>query len=153
VETDNGVFYSFREDVKTANKTPVYPDEETLRERFLNKEITNITFIFVPGDSKINGYYSAWGIEFAFKLTKFYNSINYVYGEANILGQSVDSIDNVTDDPTNLKLIIVPFNQTTENKIVVDGNRVYIYGRDEQEIDYAVIKTILVALGNWTLAK
>ena len=152
VQTAKGTIYSFREDVKTANKSIVYPNDETLRERFLDRKLTNITYIFVPGDSKTNGYYTVWAVEFGFKLTQFYNEINYVSGEANIIARPADSTKNISNQPTVLKLIIVPFNQSSENKIIVDKNNVYLYGRSPKEMDYVVIKAILVALGNWTLA-
>ncbi len=147
-----GNIYSFRQNVKVANKTPVYPDEKTLHESFWNNNLVNITMIFVPADAKTNAYYTLYGIEFGFKLTQLYNVKGWVFGEANIFGKEVESIDNIEDEPTNLKLILVPFEEAEGNKIVIDGNRVYLHGKTPQEMDYAVIKTILVAIGNWTFA-
>lgn len=152
VKTPDGTVYSFRENVKTASKIHVYPDEKTLRETFLNSNLTDITFVFIPSDSKTNGYYTVWAVEFGYKLTQFYNSIGYVNGEANIAAQAVDSLENVSSESMNLKLVVVPFNQATENKVMVDQNRIYLYGRTPKEMDYVVIKTILTVLGNWSLA-
>ncbi len=152
VKTPDGNVYSFREDVKIANKTYVYPNEDTLRQRFLNTNLTKISFVFIPGDDKTNGYYAVWAVELGFKLTQFYNSIGYVTGEANIVAQPVHSIKNVTNDPEDLKIVIVPLNETGMNKVVVDGNIVYLYGRNPKQMDHVVMKTILVVLGNWTLA-
>lgn len=152
VKTPNGNVYSFREDVRIANKTPVFPDEAALRERFLDNNLTNITILFVPGSDKINAYYSVWGIEIGFKLTQLYNSVGYVTGEANIYAEETETVDNITSEPANLKIILVPIDPNGENKVVVDENRVYLHAKSVKGMEYSVIKTILSVLGEWTLA-
>lgn len=152
-----GYRYEFREDVKEADKIPVYPDEEILHKLFWDIDIRNISILFKPMDPRTIGYYQIEAFELTYKLTIMYKTIPYtmvrrgsqvqpVFMSKNFNAQPIETYENITRENDVLKIILVPPEIANETYVRAGGNKVYIYGKDFRDLDLATIRTILVAM-------
>lgn len=150
-----GKAFTFRQDVKTAEKVPVYPSEDTLGLAFWDYKIKNITIMFVP-ENKSNGYYQLEAFELTYKINQIYATMRPLIIEKNFSAQPIESYDNITREEGILKVILVPPSMSNETIVKVGGNKVFIYGRDYKGLDLATVKTILSVMkynGNYTYIK
>jgi len=152
-----GIKYEFRDDVKEADKIPVYPNEEWLHDLFWDSKIENISILFKPIDPRTNGYYSVEVFELTYKLTMMYKTIPYfiartgsqvqpVFSSKNFNAQPIENYEDITRENNVLKIILVPPGIADDTYVRAGGNKVFIYGKDFRGFDLATIKTILVAM-------
>lgn len=147
-----GKAFTFRQDVKAAEKVPVYPSEDILGLLFWDHKIKNITIMFVP-DNKSNSYYQLEAFELAYKISQIYATMRPLIIEKNFSAQPIESYENITREEGILKLILVPPDIANETSVKVGGNKVFIYGKDYKGLDLATVKTILSVMkynGNYT---
>jgi len=147
------IVFAFRDDVKAAEKIPVYPNEKIVGQQFWDYKIQNITILFKP-DDRYNKYYQLAGFELTYKLTQMYMTLRPLIIEKDFSAQEIDDFDNITREDGVLKIILVPPEYSNQTIVKAASNRIYIHFRNSRDLDLAVIKTILVALkynGNYTL--
>jgi hypothetical protein len=147
------IIFEFRDDVKAAERIPVYPNEKIVGQQFWDYKIKNITLLFKP-DDRYNDYYQLAGFELTYKLTQMYMTFRPLIIEKDFSAQEIDDFDNITREDGVLKIILVPPEYSNQTIIKAASNRIYIHFRNSRDLDLAVIKTILVALkynGNYTL--
>jgi len=149
--------YVFRDDVREANRIPVYPNEDWVYDLFWDHDIKNITIMFKPMDSKTNARYGLQAFELTYKLSQMYastpittvvisNKPQYLFFERNFTAQVIDDYENITREDDVLKIILVPPQLSDGTYVRGGGNRIFIYGKDFRGLDLATIKTILVAM-------
>jgi hypothetical protein len=147
------IIFAFRDDVRAAEKIPVYPNEKIIGQQFWDYKIQNITILFKP-DDRYNKYYQLAGFELTYKLTQMYMTMRPLIIEKNFSAQEIDDFENITREEGVLKIILVPPEYSDQTIVKAASNRVYIYFKNPRDLDLAVIKTILAALkynGNYTL--
>lgn len=149
--------YVFRDDVRKANKVPVYPNEDFVHDLFWNRRIKNITIMFKPMDSKTNARYGLEAFELTYKLSQMYastpitkviiyNKTQYMFFKRNFTAQPIDDYEDITREDDVLKIILVPPQLSDGTYVRGGGNKIFIYGKDFRGLDLATIKTILVAM-------
>jgi hypothetical protein len=147
------IIFAFRDDVRAAEKIPVYPNEKIIGQQFWDYKIHNITILFKP-DDRYNKYYQLAGFELTYKLTQMYMTMRPLIIEKGFSAQEIDDFENITREEGVLKIILVPPEYSNQTIVKAASNRVYIYFKNPRDLDLAVIKTILAALkynGNYTL--
>ncbi len=138
--------FTFRDNVRDAEKIKVVPDESQLNKAFWNYRMTNITYYYAPLDARTNGYYKVEIFELTNKLTQMYNTRRPIIIVKNFDAEQITSFENITREDEVLKIIFVPPGLANETYIRVGGNRVWIYAKNYRDFDLAVIKTILTAM-------
>jgi hypothetical protein len=145
-----GKAYTFRQDVKAAEKIPVYPNDKTLRDLFWDYKIKNITILYNPAINT-SGFYQVEAFELTYKLSQIYMSLYPLVIQKNFGGQEIASYDNITREEGVLKIVLIPPAVANDTYVRVGGNRVFISGKTYREFDLATIKTILSVMGNYTV--
>jgi len=147
------IVFAFRDDVKKAEKIPVYPNEKVLGQQFWDYKIQNITFLFKP-DESYNKYYQLQVFELTFKLKQMYMTLRPLIIEKGFSAQPIDNLENITREEGVLKIIFVPPEHSNETIVKVSSNRIYIYWKDPRDLDLAVMKVMLSAMkynSNYTM--
>lgn len=76
---------NFRANLVEAEKVPVYPDSESIRNVFLGSNVSNITVYYIEG--RENGVYGSSAFEFTIKMGVIYKyyrgNEGYVFGEGD----------------------------------------------------------------------
>jgi len=135
--------FTFRDDIKAANRIRVYPDEKTVHDMFWNPNLENVTIIFKPLE-KGSGYYLLESFELTYKLSAMY-LLNGM--KKNFDALSVDSYDNIESSENVLKIVLVHPQLTDKTLVEGEDNVIFIHAKDYRDFDLATIKTILVAMG------
>ncbi len=147
------IVFSFRDDVKAAEKISVYPNEKIIGQMFWDYKIQNITFLFKP-DDRYNKYYQLQVFELTYKLKQMYMTLRPLIIDKQFSAQEIDNFENITREEGVLKIVFVPPEYSNQTIVKASGNKIYIYWKNNRDLDLAVIKTILSALkynGNYTL--
>ncbi len=147
------IIFVFRDDVRAAEKIPVYPNERIVGQQFWDYKIQNITILFKP-DERYNKYYQLAAFELTYKLTQMYMTLRPLIIEKGFSAQEIESFENITREDGVLKIILVPPEYSNQTIVKAAGNRIYIHFENPRDLDLAVMKTILCALkynGNYTL--
>lgn len=152
VEHHRSIF-SFRDNVKEAEKIKVIPDEKQLNDAFWDYRIKNITYYYMPLSPKTNGYYQVEVFEITSKITQMFNTRKPIIIQKNFNAEQISSFNNITREDEVLKIIFVPPEIANETYVRVGGNRVWIYASSYRDFDLAVIKTILTAMWKYTLVE
>ena len=137
-----GQIFTFRDDIKAANKIKVYPDEETIHDMFWNPNLENITIIFKPLE-KGSGYYMVESFELTYKLSAMY-ILNGMKKNFNAL--PMDTYENINSSKNVLKIVLVHPQLTNKTSVEKKDNVIFIHGKDYRDFDLATIKTILIAM-------
>ncbi len=138
-----GQIFTFRDDIKAANRIKVYPDEKTIHDMFWNPNLENITIIFKPLE-KGSGYYMIESFELTYKLSAMY-MLNGMKKNFNALQMS--NYENITGSENVLKIVLVHPQLTNKTSVEGRDNVILIHAKDYRDFDLATIKTILVAMG------
>jgi hypothetical protein len=147
------IIFAFRDDVKAAERIPVYPNEKIVGQQFWDYKIQNITILFKP-DEEYNKYYQLAAFELTYKLSQMYMTLRPLIIEKSFSAQEIENFDNITREDGTLKIILVPPEYSNQTIVKASSNRIYIHFKNSRDLDLAVIKTILCALkynGNYTL--
>jgi len=147
------IIFAFRDDVKAAERIPVYPNEKIVGQQFWDYKIQNITILFKP-DERYNKYYQLAAFELTYKLSQMYMTLRPLIIEKSFSAQEIENFDNITREDGTLKIILLPPEYSNQTIVKASSNRIYIHFKNSRDLDLAVIKTILCALkynGNYTL--
>jgi len=147
-----GIAFTFRENVKDAEKIPAYPSEDSVGSIFWDYKIKTIVIMFKPDNASM-GYYQANAFELTYKLTQIYATLRPLIIEKNFTAEAIESYNNITREEGKLKVILIPPTFANETSVKLGGNRVIISGKNYRDFDLAVIKTILCVMkhrGNYT---
>jgi hypothetical protein len=147
------IIFAFRDDVKAAERIPVYPNEKIVGQQFWDYKIQNITILFKP-DEEYNKYYQLAAFELTYKLSQMYMTLRPLIIEKGFSAQEIENFDNITREDGVLKIILVPPEYSNQTIVKASSNRIYIHFKSPRDLDLAVIRTILCALkynGNYTL--
>ncbi|MEM5793164.1 MAG: hypothetical protein QXY45_02285 [Candidatus Aenigmatarchaeota archaeon] len=139
-----GTPYSFRKDVRKALKVEVFPKEEFLHNLFHDYKIKNVTILFKPGSPKTNSLYQLETFEIVYKLTKYDMATRgFFKPKKTFNAEAIDSYENITREDGVLKIILVAPEFSNQTRVVGGGNRIWIYGKTDEEFDLATIRAIL----------
>ncbi len=161
----------FRANIFEANKTPVFPNEDAIKDVLLNPNVFKVYIAYFPNDTE-NAFYGAASFEIGNKLEIIYR--HYLPGEVakfnDVDGSSclafldydkslcLKSLPiNSTDDlvPTSVEPVILLLGPSHANQtsVIVNNNLIIVQGKDFSEInrkytdlDLAVDKMLLVLM-------
>ncbi|OGI12177.1 hypothetical protein A3K64_02480 [Candidatus Micrarchaeota archaeon RBG_16_36_9] len=161
----------FRANLFEANKTPVYPNENAIKDVLLNPDIFKIYIAYIPNNSE-NSYYLASSFELTIKLGLVYR--HYIQGNTTTFkdvdgssclafleqGRSICfrsyPINSTSElEPTSVEPVILLLgpsqaNQTAvtvqNNEIIIEGKNVTQINRNYNDLDLAVDKVLLTLM-------
>jgi len=161
----------FRANLFEANKTPVYPNENAIKDVLLNPEVYKIYIAFIPNETE-NAFYAASSFEITNKLGIVYR--HYYKGQIGIFKDkdgssclaffdhnqskcfksfSINSTDDLVPTPIEPAILLLGPSHANQTSIIVNNNLIILQGRDFSEIDrkytdldLAVDKMLLVLM-------
>ncbi|NIO44620.1 MAG: hypothetical protein GTN36_03660 [Candidatus Aenigmarchaeota archaeon] len=161
----------FRANLFEANKTPVYPNEDAIKDILLNPELYKVYIAFIPNETE-NAFYAASSFEITNKLGIVYR--HYYKGQTGIFKDvdessciaflenrtskcfksfPINSTDELTPTPIEPVILLLGPSRTNQTSIVVNNNLIILQGKDFSEIDrkytdldLAVDKMLLVLM-------
>ena len=131
--------FTFRANLKEAQKVPVYPSSEEIRSVFFNPNVKNVSIVFKDAGNE-NSYYEVEGFEIAFKLTLFYK-INGL--DVKINSFEIDSYEEIEGSEENPIIALVHPKFSNETCIILKNNVVYIKAKDLKDFDLATSKFLI----------
>lgn len=146
--------FSFRSDLRKADKIPVYPADESIYNEVRSTyrillypsgnvvDLKNITIEYETVDQK--GIYAVEAFELTYKLSMMYRMLGV---QAYFDSKEIDSYQNVNGSANNLVIVLVHPNFTNETNVRLVNHAVFISGKNLQEFDLATVKFLMVALG------
>jgi hypothetical protein len=141
--TYNGIIIKFRDDLKSARKVEVYPNESYLKSIFLNNSINEV-IIGVLNSTNQTGIIGVEVWEISFKLSLFY-SLNGL--KVRLRGEQIEKYTDLVGNSTNPVIIIIPPAIANETLVKAENYTVFISGKTLKDLDLATIKFIAVVLG------
>jgi len=142
-----GQAFTFREDVREANKIEVVPSEKLLYDDFWGFKIQNMTIMYKTASTVSNQYYVIQAFTIANKFSMVYSLGKHpLMVQRTFDSQEIDSYENITREDRVLKIILVAPDFTNKTYVKAGGNKIYIYAKDYKDFDLAVIKTIMTAM-------
>ncbi|NIM46659.1 MAG: hypothetical protein GTN40_00660 [Candidatus Aenigmarchaeota archaeon] len=161
----------FRANLFEANKTPVYPNEDAIKDVLLNPEVYKIYIAFIPNETE-NAFYVASSFETTNKLGIVYR--HYYKGQTgsfkDVDGSScmlffedeevrcfkslpINSTDELIPTPIEPVILLLGPSYANQTSVIVNNNLIILQGRDFSEIDrkytdldLAVDKMLLVLM-------
>ena len=161
----------FRANLFEANKTPVYPNENAIKDVLLNPEVFKIYIAFIPNETE-NAFYLASSFEITNKLGIVYR--HYFNGQAGSFKDvdesscmlffedrqvrcfksfPINSTDELSPTPIEPVILLLGPSNTNQTSVVVNNNLIILQGKDFSEIDrkytdldLAVDKMLLVLM-------
>jgi len=141
-----GYRFEFRDDIKAADKVPLFsPSEEYPRYMFETTFTPKIDIVYLESDnSTTNSLYALAGFELTYKLSLIGKS----KGLVKIFNATpTNTTVKPEPEPDTLRIMLIPPEFTDKTQVVVGENEIRIYGKDARDFDLAVIKAILVLSG------
>jgi len=135
---------NFRADLREANKVPVYPYEQAVRNEFMNQLVENVTFVFKPSSGTENAIYRLEIIEIIRNLNIGYSRIKTAPHFNVVAVSSYDDLFNQTMN--NPVIALVGPTYTNETSVTMGFHTVYIRGTDLRNFDLATEKFLMAAL-------
>lgn len=164
---------NFRANLIEAEKVPVYPDSNNLRNVFLGGNVSKINIYYIDG--KENGFYGTSGMEFTIKMGLIYKYYNggegYTFGEGNRENclyfykteksvcfdiealKNAGNISSIKSSPSSIAVVMLgpPFSGKTavtanNYTITVEGKSFDETNRQYTDLDLAVDKLLLVLM-------
>ena len=139
----DGFKFVFRNDLRKANKIPVYPSEDAVYLKLINPIVKNVTIAFKDAGEKENSLYAVESYEIAYKLTLFYKIKGM---EVGFDSMQVDSYENLPGKIQNPIIALVAPKFSNETAIRIEDHVIYVKGKNKEEFDLAVIKLLMCAL-------
>jgi hypothetical protein len=135
---------TFREDLREANKIPVYPSEEILYRALINPLVKNVTIVFVPVEGE-NGIYVVNAWEIVTKLSLAYKQIGI---KPSFNGLNVTSYENIElyGKIQNPYIVLVHPRYANETSLRLKDHTIFISGKSNKELDLATVKLLIIAL-------
>ena len=141
-----------RSPMEEAVKTPVYPNEQALKDIFYNKSVYRIRLAFIPNES-INGYYGVVSYGLAVKMPII---IQNKTGKSVIIESfPVNSTEEAKSysSPRGPIILMLPPWQSNRTAVTIDGYLILLEGssfdetnRDYFDLDLAADKLILTLM-------
>jgi hypothetical protein len=141
--TYKGIIIEFRDDLRSARKIEVYPNESHLKSIFLNKSVNEV-IIGVLNSTNQTGVIGVEVWEISFKLSLFY-SLNGL--KVRLRGEQIEKCTDLVGNSTNPVIIIIPPAIANETLVKAENYTVFISGKTLKDLDLATIKFISVVLG------
>jgi hypothetical protein len=166
-----GAVRNFRADLNEAEKVPVYPSEDTLRNILFNPEVYKISIAFIPNESE-NSFYLADSFEITNKMIIIYR--HYMGDEVQTFededGSSclifypnrqvrcfkslpVNSTDELNSTPTEPVILLLGPSYASQTAVSIYDFLITVEGKSFQEVnrtytdlDLAVDKMLLVLM-------
>jgi len=141
-----GYRFEFRDDVKAADKVPLFsPSEEYPRYMFETTFTPKIDIVYLESDnSTTNSLYALAGFELTYKLSLIGKS----KGLVKIFNATpTNTTVKPEPEPGTLRILLIPPEFTDKTQVIVGENEIRIYGKNARDFDLAVIKAILVLSG------
>ncbi|TRZ55464.1 hypothetical protein D4Q76_00395, partial [archaeon] len=164
---------NFRANLIEAEKVPVYPDSNSIRNVFLGGNVSNINIYYIEG--KENGFYGTSAIELTLKLGLIYKyyrgNEGYSFGEGNRENclyfyksgssvcfniealKSAGNISGIKSSPSSIAVLLLgpPFSSKTgvtasNYTVTVEGKSFDETNRKYTDLDLAVDKLLLVLM-------
>lgn len=164
---------NFRANLIEAEKVPVYPDSNSLRNVFLGNNVSKINIYYIEGAE--NGFYGTSGMEFTIKMGLIYKYYNggegYTFGDGNRENclyfykteksvcfdiealKSADNISGIKSSPSSIAVLLLgpPFSSKTavtanNYTVTVEGRSFDETNRQYTDLDLAVDKLVLVLM-------
>ncbi|MBI2084015.1 MAG: hypothetical protein HYT70_00120 [Candidatus Aenigmarchaeota archaeon] len=132
---------TFRDDLRSSDAVPIYPDREAVLNTMWNPDIQDVTIVYV--NSTDNGIVAVNSFEIAYKLRIAYLTFNW---NVPVYGMEVDSFENLTGSNENLIIVLVPPSMADETSVEMHDGAVYIKGKTSQELDRATIKFLMASM-------
>ena len=139
----DGFKFTFRNDLRKADKIPVYPSEDAVYLKLINPIVKNVTIAFKYGTKEENNLYKVEAVEITYKLTLFYKIKGM---EVEFDSMQVDSYENLPGKFQNPIIALVPPSFSNETEIKIEDHVIYVKGKTKEEFDLAVIKLLMCAL-------
>jgi hypothetical protein len=141
--TYNGIIIEFRDDLRSARKIEVYPNESYLKSIFLNKSVNEV-IIGVLNSTNQTGAIGVEVWEISFKLSLFY-SLNGL--KVRLRGEQIEKYTDLVGNSTHPVIIIIPPAIANDTLVKAENYTVFISGKTLKDLDLATIKFISVVLG------
>ena len=148
-----GVTFNFRANLNEADKVPVYPDEQAVRDLLLSRFVRKIALAYVDNPAE-NGFYAVDGFEFSYKMTVINNVVFGTAKDIEIYNvTSIEEARRLADPIVPVVMLLGPSlaNQTAVSVngsiVFVEGKELYKDGRPYTDLDLATDKLILVLMG------
>lgn len=164
---------NFRANLIEAEKIPVYPNSNSLKNVFLESNVNKINIYYIDG--KENGFYGTSAMEFTIKMGLIYKYYNggegYTFGDGNKENclyfykteksvcfdiealESADNISSIKSSPSSIAVLLLgpPFSSktaiTADNyTVTVEGKSFDETNRQYTDLDLAVDKLLLVLM-------
>jgi len=129
----------FRADLRRAGEMEVR-DERAIHDLLWSDEIENLTIGF--SEAPDLGLVSVEAFEIAYKLKLAYLISNK---SVEISSGKVD-LSNLGASPSNPFIILLPPSMANETSVRLDGYKVFISGKSEEEFDLATVRFLMIAL-------
>jgi len=148
----HGITFNFRANLNEAEKVPVYPNEQAVKDLLLSKNVNKIALAYIDNPDE-NGYYAVTGFEFSYKMIIINRAL---FGEPKDIEvynvSSIEEARNLSDRIVPVVMFLGPSlaNKTAitvENSIVfVEGKELYVDDRLYTDLDLATDKLILILM-------
>jgi len=161
----------FRANLFEANKTPVYPNENAIKDVLLNPEVYKIYIAFVPNETE-NAFYLASSFEITIKLglvyKHYYKGLTGSFKDVDdsscmlffedeqvrcFKSFPINSTDELIPTPIEPVILLLGPSHASQTSVVVNNNFIILQGKDFSEIDrkytdldLAVDKMLLVLM-------
>ncbi|MFZ3077346.1 MAG: hypothetical protein WA139_02730 [Candidatus Aenigmatarchaeota archaeon] len=161
---------NFRANLIEAEKVPVYPNSNNLRNVFLGGNVSKISIYYIDGAE--NGFYGISAMEFTIKMGLIYKYYNggegYTFGDGNRENclyfykteksvcfdiealESADNISSIKSSPSSISVLLLgpPFSSRTDVRadnytVTVEGRSFDETNRKYTDLDLAVDKLLL----------
>ena len=161
----------FRANLFEANKTPIYPNESSIKDVLLSPEVYKVYIAFIPNE-KENSYYLADSFEITNKLSLVYRY--YITGQTNTTrdtdGSScllflekgkaicfksypINSTSELVPTPVEPVILLLGPSNSNQTAVTVKNNEIILEGKDfsqtdrnYNDLDLAVDKMLLVLM-------
>lgn len=148
-----GQIIEFRDDLRKADKVPVYPGETQIYLDTIHPLVKNVTIVFKDAGEDENSYYIVEEFEIILKMTLAYGRMLASYeglSEEDIPefnSMPVDEYANLPGKIQNPIIALVHPKYANETAVRNDYHVTYISGRTYEEFDLATIKFLMIVLG------
>lgn len=149
----HGQIVRFRNDLRKADKVPVYPGETQVYLDTIHPLVKNVTIAFKDAGEEENSYYILEEVEIIFKMTLAYRRmLNRYEGKSledmpKFNAMPVEGYSNLPGKIQNPIIALVHPKYANETAVRNYGHVTYISGTTYEDFDLATIKFLMIVLG------
>lgn len=147
-----GQLVRFRDDLRKADKIPVYPGETQVYLDTIHPLVDNVTIAFKDAGEGENGYYIVEEFEIITKMTLAYRNMLAGYPGKTMEDMPkfdavhVEQYANLPGKIQNPIIALVHPKHANETAVRNEGHVTYISGKTYEEFDLATIKFLMIIL-------